>query len=904
MKNLKRTLSLVLAVALCFSLLTMGASAKTYKDDSSITYKEAVQWLTSLGVMNGELNSDGTYSLRPTDPITRAEYAKLICFVLNGGSDPAFGSTTSTSFKDTVGHWAAGYIEALVASGYTAGYGDGTFGPEDTITGQQAAKIMLTVMGYNAQYEGLVGPTWASKADALAGQKGLYKELVSFKSSNLLTREQAAQIIWNALQKKTLSYAEAGTLGNKVVEGDKTLLTFYFDGITTCEGVLLANSYGSIDGSVPQAGKIKVQLWKTNKVITLNSDPTTAAMLGQSVRFAYKDKVLAGSADYALIGDLATTEYNKTYTTTTGNSIKQATVGFDLDTDYSKSTASKIQDNAATIVINNAIVSDYDTYAGLLKYSAPSTDDVYVNGWGFQTTFIDNNGDGICDYIITYAARPYYVVDVTSTQATLKDMTDNSTTITVDLAKSYNFADNSKATIVDDTYLLGYVANNRLYVMDSSSFSGKVSGIKQTSAGGQIYFTLTIDGTAYTLRDAAAYGDGSMKAAEKMVDPDPSNSPSVTVNTSATFYKDSNGYIFYIDDTKGGEGAVDFAYITSADDAYNFSAKGQYAEVIYEDGTKGTVLVKQYSDASKKLDDISGHPLDDGDVIAYVKNSDGSLNVYKTAVTAKGSVTGYKLDNDMPRIETATSGTYLKNVSGAEYFTSSATKFVNVASKKAYVGYSNVPDITFGSSSDLFIVTQEESFLARKELLGGTTAGADDYVTTLFYTGASLTADSDAIWFTIQNVKSYSQSYVDSKLVKEYKAVVNGEIQQIKILENKTSGLANDTLYKIKDYAADGTTVSEIDATSVTMIGKDASNNDVYTTAGGKIKLVDSGILTIDQAGTNVTYTLTSSTKYIDLTTGSDSITNFKELSKGYTIFVNQDAKTKEALQVYILNKK
>ena len=55
MKNLKKVLSLVLALAMALSLMTaaFAADAGDYKDYNEVTYKEAVDVMTAAGVFNG-----------------------------------------------------------------------------------------------------------------------------------------------------------------------------------------------------------------------------------------------------------------------------------------------------------------------------------------------------------------------------------------------------------------------------------------------------------------------------------------------------------------------------------------------------------------------------------------------------------------------------------------------------------------------------------------------------------------------------------------------------------------------------------------------------------------------------------------------------------------------------------
>lgn len=76
MKNLKKVLALVLVVATLMGFATV-AGAK-FSDDSSVTYKEAVDVMAGIGVINGY--TDGTF--RPTANVTRAQMAKMVAYIL------------------------------------------------------------------------------------------------------------------------------------------------------------------------------------------------------------------------------------------------------------------------------------------------------------------------------------------------------------------------------------------------------------------------------------------------------------------------------------------------------------------------------------------------------------------------------------------------------------------------------------------------------------------------------------------------------------------------------------------------------------------------------------------------------------------------------------------------------
>ncbi|MBR3866773.1 MAG: S-layer homology domain-containing protein, partial [Butyricicoccus sp.] len=79
MKNLKKVLALVLAMALSF---TMFAGAVAFDDvEIGSDYSAAISMLSDLNVISG----DGKGNYNPNGTITRAEACVLIANIMNGG---------------------------------------------------------------------------------------------------------------------------------------------------------------------------------------------------------------------------------------------------------------------------------------------------------------------------------------------------------------------------------------------------------------------------------------------------------------------------------------------------------------------------------------------------------------------------------------------------------------------------------------------------------------------------------------------------------------------------------------------------------------------------------------------------------------------------------------------------
>ena len=210
MRNLKRTLSLALASVMLVGMMSVGASAvnaSDFTDADEIVNKDAVSTMTALGIINGK--EDGSY-FDPTGNVTRAEMAKMLCVAINGGVDPVLGVKDTPTFTDIKGTWAESYIEYCAANGIIAGRGNNKFDPTGTVSATEAAKMLLGVLGYSAEKSGLVGNDWAINTNVLANQNGLYKKLANLNANTMLTRDNAAQMIYNALDANMVELNAAG----------------------------------------------------------------------------------------------------------------------------------------------------------------------------------------------------------------------------------------------------------------------------------------------------------------------------------------------------------------------------------------------------------------------------------------------------------------------------------------------------------------------------------------------------------------------------------------------------------------------------------------------------------------------------------------------------------------------
>ena len=200
MKNLKKVLALVLAFACAFTMFAGAA----FTDQADIKVAdEVVDTLTELGIIEGF--EDGSF--QPDATVTRAQMAKMIYVLRTGNSDASAYNNDKTSFTDIGTHWARGYIKYCQSVGIIAGKSSTIFAPNATVTAQEAAKMLLVTLGYDANKAGLVGAGWAAKTNALADENGLLED-VNTSFTGPCPRQYAAQLIYNAIDTPTVVWRD------------------------------------------------------------------------------------------------------------------------------------------------------------------------------------------------------------------------------------------------------------------------------------------------------------------------------------------------------------------------------------------------------------------------------------------------------------------------------------------------------------------------------------------------------------------------------------------------------------------------------------------------------------------------------------------------------------------------
>ena len=147
-------------------------------------------------------------TFRPDNTITRAEFTKIIVCMMDK-EDDARGSTGLTGFFDVdSASWYTNYIRYAVNRSILSGYADGSFRPNDTINLQEAVTILLRTLGYNEEE---IGYFWPNNYLSAAASLELTNDIPLAPTDNL-TRDYAAVLVDRALfLKPSSSLSQANT---------------------------------------------------------------------------------------------------------------------------------------------------------------------------------------------------------------------------------------------------------------------------------------------------------------------------------------------------------------------------------------------------------------------------------------------------------------------------------------------------------------------------------------------------------------------------------------------------------------------------------------------------------------------------------------------------------------------
>ena len=536
----------------------------TFTDSADIKVEnEVVDTLIELGVINGY--TDGSF--KPNDTVTRAEMAKMIYVLRTGNSDASAYNNDKTTFTDIKGHWAAGYIKYCQSLGIIAGVSATQFKPDANVTAQEAAKMLLVTLGYDANKAGLVGINWASKTNALADENGLLDD-VNTSFTGPCPRQYAAQLIYNAIDTPTVVWRDDAYTNVTLLGDDNKTVGEKFMNLKKTTAVL--------EDVTKTSGKETFELTLDKNEKTYDANKTTDDFNKALFNFTDVKK------DYSNLKYQMVTVLYK-------NNDKSKVYGVYATKDNTQQTG----------ILKDLKMDGEKVKLDGTKYDLAKTTSVYVNGYKINDdikTFVAKYGDGSATkyqdqayfqptevkLLATDGSTNYSILNV-KTFAVAKVTAVGSDYINVSFKKGDNTIASKSKLESDDWDWYDGIKKNDYVVLTAAGNYGTNHGLveKATVVTGKVNGTRSDDGVAI--------GDEWYKMAGKktaMV-----TRPNTGSNVEMVVV---NGYVYYTDTTAGS--IDDIALLVEAAPKGGVNSKWE-ARMIFADGTDKVVEIE------KKWDD-------------------------------------------------------------------------------------------------------------------------------------------------------------------------------------------------------------------------------------------------------------------------------------------------------------
>lgn len=591
---MKRIIASLLALSFVFSFWTSA-----YAEDEKSEYSNAMLLMYDLGIVNGY--EDGT--LRPDNNITRMEFVTMALRLMGHyNADESYAS--KSTFEDvTADLWGAKNINLAYELKLVDGHTDTIFAPQDNVTVNQAAKVLICILGYK---------TIAEKEGYPNGYVSIGTDLSLFDDVGIgerpATRDDVARLMANALDANMMEakYSADGTVD--YVESDKTLLQEM--GIEKRRGVVYA---------VPGIDIGTGRSLKDNQVIVNDT-------LYQTTKTGIYDEV-GSELEIWVVVETDTfipeiVHYEKRPTET---ELTVPSYSISPNTTTSQFVYANESNKRKTISIDSDTIVIYN---GKLLTTGEITDDMLKPEMGYVV--LKNIEDGDMPVIMVWEFENYVAQKVTE-GGVIYDVFGSKLDLSEDGVKNI-ILDGQSISVenLKEGDILSVAAHPngedyKIYV-SRETMDGTISQIRQNSASELIY---TIDGTDYYV--ARSY--------QTYVERNSAKVKELYVGDSSTFYLDYFGNIAYTDavneepDTKYGY-IIEAAYDDIEDVLYvklmNDSNAFERFTVSENSGTKcGVYKNGRYTVSKKNFDALRGAVITDYGVkmqlVKYKASADGTL---------------------------------------------------------------------------------------------------------------------------------------------------------------------------------------------------------------------------------------------------------------------------------------
>ena len=438
----------MLAFACAFTMFAGAA----FTDQADIKVdSDVVDTLVSLGVIEGF--EDGSF--QPNGTVTRAQMAKMIFTIMNGGNDNAKAYTSlPTKFTDLpTAAWAQGYVRYLQNTGIIAGKSVTKFAPNDTVTGLEAAKMVLVAAGYNAQKAGLTGAAWAQNTMKYGQLNNLFED-VDTDLNAALPRQYAAQILYNALDMERVVWSNdiEDFKPATDVKDDKTIGGKYMDLVKTDAAQLtkVEKTSGKDTYEIVVGGN------KYDKVPT-----DVSALIGLKVKVLLREKANGNTDVYGVYADddskvIATGTVGQLEDVTNSKKTKLNGTEYKLDSEPENLNVIEPNTNTSVKLSTLEAATAIDKVAGTVK-------------------LVDTDGNNKADTVVYTPAKVGKITYAGSKSITISNGIGSNDVDDYDIYEGY--AKDDWTVVTDKTY----TASNDIAVAKIDVVTSKVASVKSST---------------------------------------------------------------------------------------------------------------------------------------------------------------------------------------------------------------------------------------------------------------------------------------------------------------------------------------------------------------------------------------------------------------------------------------
>ena len=578
---MKKFLSLVLALVMTMSLVTVSAGAKDFTDSTKIQYKEAVDVMSAVKVIDGYAEGD----FRPSATLTRGAAAKIICNLILGPTTASALVADAAPYKDVpTNHTFAGYIAYCQKEKIISGYADGTFRPAASLTGYAFMKMLLGALGYDAEVEQYTGANWSINVAKRAMNIGLKDGLIGdFNGVKAVTREEACLYAFNTLQATMVEYSaktSVSTNGTTVV-------------IAGSEAKDVVNT-GKTDSNIDKDGKMQ---FAEKYFEDLKLDKTSDDFGRPANKWNVKKEEVG------------------TYANTPDATFTKKVTKADVYNAIGKTVYDDLKDGDATLT---TYFDGFET-----KVKAADVDSTWANKNDTGKVNSTGNGDLTEIYVdddnnVTIVTIRTYVFQA----ATDYDAKKESVNLTQDGSKADNLTNAAKTIVLNDRTVEAedYAVVKDLkaddYVLVTAVKNGSGYDVKSVEKAE----VKTVEVSGYKLNDSV---DAASTTYKYNANADSIKGTSYNVGKQATLVLDKYGYIIAVEESVV---LSDYVYIEKFGSTSSLNAKA-LANAIFADGTDAEITVKEVLGVKNKTT-IANYGTSMAGWYTYSKNTANEYTLY------------------------------------------------------------------------------------------------------------------------------------------------------------------------------------------------------------------------------------------------------------------------------------